>query len=307
MILNIVNKAYIWIILIILIINISQKKHKNSSGKRKAIILLLLDVFCLYVLLIIGSYFQLPGWTEWIMLAAAVIVPIIFRKAFFPFRLHCRSCGRKLSWTEFIGNDDNTCRDCYLDGHPEEKKAEKERNMTEEERIAARCQNADTVDQVPWDLWEPTERCTLTYLFDGDDVLLIEKKRGMGTGYINAPGGHIELEETKYEAAVREAKEETGLDMSDLREMGTLYFQFKDGIRMIGYVFFAYKHEGTLISECDETKPFWCPVKDLDYSRMWEDDRLWLPVALAGKKFEGYFLFDDLKLLDSRVVIEEDE
>ncbi|MBQ0071540.1 MAG: NUDIX domain-containing protein, partial [Spirochaetales bacterium] len=63
---------------------------------------------------------------------------------------------------------------------------------------------------------------------------MIHKKKGLGTGYIIAPGGHVELEETSMEAAIRETKEETGLDCADLEEMGTLHFQFKDGLRMLG-------------------------------------------------------------------------
>ena len=76
---------------------------------------------------------------------------------------------------------------------------------------------------------------------------------------------------------------------------------------MLGYVFFAYSYSGELIDECEETKPFWCKVSELDYSRMWEDDILWLPPALEGKKFEGYFLFDGNTLLDSKVLLEDDD
>lgn len=303
MILKIVNIIYTWLVLIAVIILLEQRKHKHSDRKRIAVTLLILDIFVLYLLLFTGNKLALPSWTEWIFLAIAVIIPVIFRKKFFPFAIHCRKCGKKLSVKEIIAEDDNLCQECHLESHPEEKKP----CESADPQISDRFREANSVAEIPWDSWEPTERCTLTYLFDGDNVLLIEKKRGMGTGYFNAPGGHIELEETKYEAAVREAREETGLDMSELKEVGTLYFQFKDGIRMIGYVFFAYKYTGTMIKECDETRPFWCPVSELDYSRMWEDDKLWLPIALEGRKFSGYFLFDDLKLLDSRIVIEEDE
>jgi len=40
---------------------------------------------------------------------------------------------------------------------------------------------------------------------------------------------------------------------------------------------------------------------------MWEDDLHWLPQALEGKKFEGFFIFDDQKMLDKLVTFEEDE
>ncbi len=306
MILKILNKAFTWLMLFAIVLNINQRKYQRGDKKRRATLLIAFDIVMLYMLLILREHFALPSFIDWILLALAILIPVIFNKTFYPFRLHCRACGKAMNFDEIFGDDENICHDCFLEKHPEEKEKERERAMTEDERIAKRCVEANSVDEVPWDLWEPIERCTLTYLFDGDKVLLIEKKRGMGTGYFNAPGGHIELEETKFEAAVREAKEETGLDMSELSERGTLYFQFKDGTRMIGYVFFAYKYSGTLIKECDETRPFWCDLKDLDYNRMWEDDKLWLPIALSGKKFEGYFLFDDLKLLDSKVITEDE-
>ena len=34
---------------------------------------------------------------------------------------------------------------------------------------------------------------------------------------------------------------------------------------------------------------------------MWEDDRLWLPMLMEGKKFEGWFIFDYRKMVDAKV------
>ena len=133
--------------------------------------------------------------------------------------------------------------------------------------------------------------------------------RRMGKGLINGPGGHIELEETKYEAAIREMKEETGLTVSrdDLIDIGSLRFQFQDGLSMIGYVFIAYKYSGTLLEETDETEPVWTNISSLDYSKMWEDDVMWLPYALEGKKLEGYFIFSGEKMIDGKVDFVTDE
>ena len=76
---------------------------------------------------------------------------------------------------------------------------------------------------------------------------------------------------------------------------------------MLGYVFFTSTWSGTLIDECEEAKPFWTDIASLDYSAMWEDDRLWLPMALEGKRFSGYFIFDDKTMIDSKVEEEEEE
>jgi 8-oxo-dGTP diphosphatase len=45
-------------------------------------------------------------------------------------------------------------------------------------------------------------------------VLLIQRAKGGFTGYWSPPGGHIEPGETAREAARREVREETGLDVA---------------------------------------------------------------------------------------------
>ena len=281
--------------------NISQRKFPHTDKKRKATILIAVDFLVVYTLIALVSIWKLPSWVGFIFPVLGIIAIIVFRKSFWPFRLHCVKCGKKLDYNRIIGYDENLCQDCYWEAHPEEKEAEEAKKKTSEELLEEKFVNANKVDEIPWDLWEPTESCVLTYVTDGDRILMIMKKTGLGSGYINAPGGHIELEETKTEAAIRETKEETGLTVSNLEERGVLRFQFKDGLRMLGYVFFTSTWEGELIDECEETKPFWTDISTLDYSAMWEDDRLWLPMALEGKKFSGYFIFDDKTMLDSRV------
>ncbi len=308
MLLNIFEELFTWMMLFIILLNISQRKFPHTDKKRKATILIAVDFLVVYTFVALTSIWSLPAWLGWVFPVLGIAAIIIFRRQFWPFRLHCTKCGKRLDYNRVIGYDENLCQDCYWEAHPEEKALEDAKKKTPEEVIEEKFVNADKVDDIPWDMWEPTETCVLTYVMDPENskVLMILKKTGLGAGYINAPGGHIELEETKTEAAIRETKEETGLDVTDLEERGVLRFQFKDGLRMLGYVFFTSSWSGTLIDECEETRPFWCDISALDYSAMWEDDRLWLPLAMEGKKFSGYFIFSDKIMLDSKVV-EEDE
>ncbi len=69
----------------------------------------------------------------------------------------------------------------------------------------------DDPDSFDWSTWTPTEEATLLFAFDGGGrVLLIHKKRGLGKGKINGPGGRLEAGETPVQAAVRETREEVG-------------------------------------------------------------------------------------------------
>lgn len=157
-----------------------------------------------------------------------------------------------------------------------------------------------TVETIDWDTWEPTERAVLCFVFDGDRVLLIHKKTGLGKGKVNAPGGRIEIGETPLQAAVRETQEEVGLTPWELTEVGCLFFEFLDGYKLHGTVFFARSFEG-IPAKTREADPFWCCTDSLPYEQMWEDDRHWLPHALAGKRIDGYFVFDDDRMLSKRV------
>ena len=44
--------------------------------------------------------------------------------------------------------------------------------------------------------------------------------------------------------------------------------------------------------ETDEAVPHWVPVDAVPYDRMWEDDRYWIPLLLAGRRFEARALFE---------------
>jgi len=158
------------------------------------------------------------------------------------------------------------------------------------------------VKDINWDTWTADENAVLTYIFHKDSVLLMNKKRGLGAGKVNAPGGHIEPGETPVEAAVRETEEEVGLTPYDLKEVGTLYFQFTKGLKLKGTVYISTSYKG-LLTETDEADPFWVSISEIPYEKMWEDDLLWLPHVIDGKTFTGKFIFDDDKMISHSLEI----
>ena len=59
------------------------------------------------------------------------------------------------------------------------------------------------VSDVDWKNWEPEELSTIMFVVEESRVLLIHKKRGLGAGKINGPGGKIEKGETAYDQLVQ--------------------------------------------------------------------------------------------------------
>lgn len=157
-----------------------------------------------------------------------------------------------------------------------------------------------SVDAIDWSSWKPTEYANLCFIIRDGQILLIRKKRGLGAGKINGPGGRIEKGETALAAAIRETQEEIGVTPIDPRQVGELFFQFLDGYKLHVAVFTARGCEGQLC-ETDEATPIWTKLSNIPYDEMWQDDPHWLPLTIAGTKFRGFFVFDGEALLSHRV------
>jgi len=149
---------------------------------------------------------------------------------------------------------------------------------------------------IDWDIWIPVDVATLCFIRKEGKLLLIHKKRGLGKGKINAPGGRQEKGETLEQTAIRETQEEVGLTPMGLAPAGRLDFAFTDGYSLQAHVFTATDAQGTL-TETDEAAPFWCDENDIPYDKMWSDDRLWIPLMLDGTRFEAQFIFENDQML----------
>jgi 8-oxo-dGTP diphosphatase len=154
---------------------------------------------------------------------------------------------------------------------------------------------------IDWQQWQPRERAVLSLVMDEEDqLLLIHKKTGLGAGKINAPGGRIEAGEASVDAAVRETVEETGVTPLEPVQSAELSFMFTDGYSIHGTIFVSNHFQGSHY-ETREATPFWCPLQEIPYEKMWEDDRLWLPKVLSGIYVCGYFIFEGDTMLSHRI------
>ena len=143
-----------------------------------------------------------------------------------------------------------------------------------------------------WTTWRGEMLATLMFIVRDGQVLLIEKKRGLGAGKINGPGGKIEPGETALEAVIRETQEELCITPLAPRKLGELWFAMTTCPHILCHVFRAEAFTGTP-TETAEAVPLWTPLDAIPYHRMWADDRHWLPLLLAQQSFRGRFVFDD--------------
>lgn len=155
----------------------------------------------------------------------------------------------------------------------------------------------------------PAKDTCLCFVLDeaGRRVLLIAKKRGMGAGKWNGPGGKLEAGETSAQAAVRETREETGISPVGACQVGLLEFRFAQGSSSWDNncrIFRALDHAGTLGPETDECAPAWVPLNAIPYEQMWEDDRSWLPSLLAGRPFHRVYVFGADDVLKGELVLD---
>ena len=155
---------------------------------------------------------------------------------------------------------------------------------------------------IDWASWTAKDRATLVFVVKDAQMLLIRKKRGLGAGKINAPGGRIEPGESPVDCAIREAREELHITPIAPEYRGENLFQFVDGYSIHVHVFWAGDFEGEP-TETDEAIPIWVPVDAIPYEEMWEDDYLWVPLVLDDTRFLGRYLFDDDIMLDHNLEV----
>lgn len=146
---------------------------------------------------------------------------------------------------------------------------------------------------------------TLCFICSEEEVLLIEKLRGLGSGLYNAPGGKVEVGETPTEAIKREVREEVHLEISNPSKIGELTFRHDAEPRMFVHVFRTSEYTGEAASS-DEARPEWVPQDALPYDQMWPDDYLWVPYVLDAEPFVATFDFEGGDTLDEATFVDHD-
>lgn len=144
---------------------------------------------------------------------------------------------------------------------------------------------------------------TQVYIRKNGQTLLLKRrakrKDDEMAGKLVAVGGRLELGETPRECAIREAKEETGLELHDVIFRGVVSYVEKG--RDIGlasschaFIFETDNFSGKSMAVCNEGELFWVDDNDIFNQNILAHDRIFLPWIYQDKRiFLGEFLVDE--------------
>ena len=143
---------------------------------------------------------------------------------------------------------------------------------------------------------------TLCLLMKDDKILLAMKKKGFGVGKLNGVGGKMEAEKGDkdiVDTAIRETKEEIGVDIINPEKVGIFHFHFpyRPEWDQDVHLFLAKNWQG-IPEESEEMAPKWFAISEIPYDKMWDDDKFWMPHILKGEKLDADFTFKEGGIVD---------
>ncbi len=122
-------------------------------------------------------------------------------------------------------------------------------------------------------------------------MVLVQKRVKYWTG-VTFPGGHIEKGESFTDSAVREVKEETGLDIKNPKLCGTVHWCHKDtDERYIVLLYKATEFSGELVDKTDEGEVFWINKEDFRNYQLSPNFNTYLKVFLSDDN-EAFGLYN---------------
>lgn len=132
----------------------------------------------------------------------------------------------------------------------------------------------------------------------GDQVLLAEKQKKVGAGFLNGFGGKMELgDATLLATNARETQEEVGLTVTAAHKVAEITFHnpMKDETlnRIRVHFFIATEWLGEPVGTKEMRKPDWYDIASLDYERFLPADRLFMPHILTGSLIRGLIVYND--------------
>lgn len=93
-----------------------------------------------------------------------------------------------------------------------------------------------------------TKIMNMVRIFDGENVLILDKKIKYGWEGLTFPGGKVDKNESFHDSAIREIKEETNLDIKNLEFNGMIqWIDLDKNTRDVGLLYTSREYSGNLI------------------------------------------------------------
>jgi len=111
---------------------------------------------------------------------------------------------------------------------------------------------------------------------------------------ITFPGGHVEGGESFAESAIREVKEETGLDVKNLKSCGVIHWCNEEtDERYLAFLYKTSDYSGKLIESTKEGRVFWANVDTLNNMELSNNFEECLPIFFVENYNEGFGLWNE--------------
>ncbi|MBE1556570.1 8-oxo-dGTP diphosphatase [Sporosarcina limicola] len=152
-------------------------------------------------------------------------------------------------------------------------------------------------DVINYKIW------TVCMIQDGDKVLLLDRQYDNFKGYI-PPGGKVDFPESIVGGAIREVKEETGLEVENLVYKGL--YEYVNPVTKDRYMIFNYltkNFKGELLDNPPEGKLVWFTIDECLHLPMQQSIRRRFPLFFEDGTFEIQVTWDDENNVEGEVTI----
>ena len=147
---------------------------------------------------------------------------------------------------------------------------------------------------------KPIRKAVRCYLIKDNEVVVTKYKKGnKKEGYYDIPGGKIEEGEIPKQTAIREMKEETGIEIQNLKYKGIMTIEYPDRM-FIFDTFITKEYEGEP-QEFEEITSEW-----IDIDELLKKEKILSNIILLDK-FLIKGLIDDNRNFNLHIKVDEQE
>lgn len=124
----------------------------------------------------------------------------------------------------------------------------------------------------------------------------IKVSNDLGKDLYAGIGGKVDGEETTDECLEREIYEEIGVKITKYKKLGQMKYLNPHNPKwnMEGHFYLISDWSGDPVKS-EVIKPQWFDFDEIPTENMFSDNKYWIKLLLAGKSFEGVFLFGSEK------------